>query len=147
MNPNFTDVWQRLWQGSGGALNDWLAAKDEEKLLPLFKSVFGEDATLATYDSFHASWRSAVDAGERMAELVVVYGIGVLSLPPGQQEMLRLAIPYARGCLAAVAMETAAASSPHGIPGGHTFRALTNRDEAEAKRAYSEALTRRNVGL
>lgn len=141
----YADTWKKLWDASHGKLQEWIAAKDEEKLLPVIRQVFGADATLQDYAWFAQQYHQDKDEGERLAELVVTYGIGVLSLSRDTCEKLRLAIPYARGCIAAQAAENALASNGHDVPTLQTCRALTNRDDAAAKRLQLETLANKAV--
>lgn len=141
----YEETWRKLWDASHGKLQEWIAAKDHEALLPVVKLVFGEAATLDDYAWFARDYHAAKDEGERLAELVVTYGVGVLSLSHDTCEKLRLAIPYARGCIAAQAAENALASNGHDVPTLQTCRALTNRDDAAAKRLQLETLANKAV--
>lgn len=142
---NYVETWAKLHAAAKGRLNALLTSAREgnpEPLLEALRFVFGPEATTETYTTFHRDWTKAKAAGESMAELIVVYGVDVLKLPWFQQEALRCAIPYARGCLAAVAAESTSATNGHSVPSIETFRALTNRDDKEATRLQHEHLTR-----
>lgn len=140
-----TETWKRLWRESRGQWRELVKEGDEEKLLPILRTVFGPDATLETYREFHRRWAQLKEQGERWAELIVVYGLEVINLPVPQQEALRLALPYARGCLAVAAAESAAASNARGVPSIETFRALTGRDDREAQRLLHERIANISV--
>jgi len=120
------------------------AAKDETKLLDIVRRVWGPEATVTQYREFLTRWHRLKARGQRLAELLVVYG-PVVMLSRDDLDALDIAQPYAYALR--VRMQADAEIIARGGIGDLTYyMTQTNGDVKEATRLRNEAFARAKIG-
>lgn len=137
---NHAEKLKRLWS-LDPKLNE-TRESDEAAWLKTVRAVLGpsnevDDATIKSiYADFIHEVTELTNRGRRMAELIVTYGFGALSLPLLDQEALLLAAPHARA-LKQVESVSAARIAAGAVP-DEAFFVAAGHDAPTAKRLRAE---------